>query len=830
MEEFCVSAQQTIHSRISPSSDRRVATESYSDLCDTSFDYDCDGSADEAQQQHMEESMTPEDFYRVCHAKVKISSRNKTLLEKWCPNAEEKKFRTKQTRSPPKTETSHKLASTLTGESTFSSCDAQSQHTASCLVLLFCTGTHDALNLIPDYELERCKSICCEVMSRGEHSSPEACFALGRLLTYEGDYEQALRLVSDATARSGDDLHHTWELLLRAMIAKRKPVADDGLTYGPCKLYSVWSSIVAACSTREQKSGVLSVPAPKDVSRLSVEQLWCYLELSLADSDSGLGDPRRYASELRDSYSYFGYLAWALIYLRSPDWSRGLDILQELIRTHPRSPEAYLKLWEVYYRRLKDYENAMDTIEQAFVKAADSSQFKVLISLRYAKTMWRLKRVDACLDFLQTQYIEQSCAYIGFLYLYGRLAVQAEDLKERVSGVNALAETAKLACRKRLGLAYYWTAKAHLLARETAQAVAAFQQAAQLLTPDQAKKISDTHAYLTGMTTFTVSLHRLQTVSSVKDGESAVAAQRLMRTASMCDENAGEMEYARVLFRTGMETSALAMIHEVCDRKKDSLTANLLKIKLLKSGRNFEGMKTEAENCIEKGDNFPLSELIQLTVQYAQSLSQTGKAHKSLLVLKSLGKLHPPVDYHGYPYIALIQRASSVLHLTKTPGDHHYRPDLSLSLATAVPRDDFPTLLREIVQLTADEAKDKYEPRPTPSTHESPSIFQRSFRSPLNLTLEAMECDTVAPARRRFALSSDVRFLYEIGKLAVRQGVAHEDGYWALKEYLKIVKRRLPGPGSEPGKRVEKARTMMFNLLREVKTSEESMCRSFEEV
>lgn len=811
-----------------------MATEAYSEACDSSFEWTCSVAGEEPHQQLVEEAMAPEDFCRVCREQVKISARNKALLEKWWPNAEEKKFRSNHSRPPSKHETGHKLVSAPTGESQFSSSEVQTQPAATSLILLFCTGRHDSLNLIPDYELERCKAICCEMMSRTEQSSAEARFALGRLLAYEGEYSQALELVTAAHIQTPDELYISWELIIRVLLARRKPPSQPQKK--SCNPQSVWSAIVSACSSREGKrtAGALTSPSDKDIAHMQVEQLWCYFELALLDQDSGLGDPRRYASELRETHSYLGYLSWALIYLHSEgalDWIKGLEILQELVRTHPKSPEAYLKLWEVYYTRLKDFELAMDTIEQAFLKASDNALFKLLISLRYAKTLWRLRKTDACLSFLHTQYVEQSCAHLCYLYLYGRLSVESENLDERIAAINALRETTRLGARKRVGLGYYWLGKAHLLGRETAQAVAAFQRAVELLPISQGKKISETRAYLASMVTFSQGLQRLKALGAVRDRKAAADAQRLMKTVAMVDTSAAEMEYARVLFRTGLQGSALALLQAISERTQESLEAGIARLKLLKTKGNAEAVRTEAEKLIEKGTNFPCHELARVAVLYAQSVALAGSPYKALLVLKCVGKMFTPVELSVCPYIWGIQRASDVTQLARTPSDLLWRPDLSASLtATVATRDDFASLLQEVMRCSSEDIKGRYEPRPTPSTHESPSIFQRSFKSPINqshaldLTASSVCC------RKRFSQCSDLSFLYKIGKLTTCHSLAPEDGLWALKDFLQLAKCRLPGAGSEPLKRLEKARSMLYSLLKDARGTDESLTRSFEAV
>lgn len=690
------------------------------------------------------------------------------------------------------------ILSAKTVESQFASCEPP----PSALVLLLCTGLHDSLNLMPDYELERCKVICGDVMSRAE--SAETCFALGRLLTYEGNYESALRLVTEAKAKApGDELYCTWELLLQVLAIRCTPKPKLTIDF-----QSIWLSVVNTCSSKNSRTHKesLTPPSTAKLPQLSIEQLWCYLELALADPQSQ-GDPRRYAAQLKEMHRYYGYLAWGLCYLQSSvDWNKGVEILQELIRTHPLNPESYLKLWGVYYYRLKDYESAMDVIEQAFVKATEQRLFRLLVSLKYAKTLWRVKRTEACLDFLQTQYSEQQ-GHMGYLYLYGRLSVQSESLRERVFAINALQETIRLGAKRRRGLAFYWLAKAYLLGRETAQAVSAFQQAALLLPISQAKKLTQTHSYLNQMTSFILSLDQLRNFPIVGDSGTAIQAQHLAAAVSMCDGNAGNLAYSQVLFGMGLQSSALAVAQTVCECRTDSLLATIQRLRILKRQGNWERMKLEAEACIEVGLSCTVREGVDLVMLYADSLALGGEASKGILALKCAGKSFPPVAFSDFPYLYTLQRATSLAQLALLP--RQINPQSDLSIPPCFP--DFPSLLAKVSHATKHDLQ-HYEPRPTTSTLESPSSFQRSFQAPLGLTL-----DQETPAIGRFSLCSSVRFLYKIGKLAVRYKCGYEDACWALKDCLGWLKRRLPSPFADPSSLQAKVRALLWALLKEVR-------------
>ena len=545
------------------------------------------------------------------------------------------------------------------------------------------------------------------------------------------------------------------------------------------------------CSSRTSKYGGGSCPVPssRELSRLPIEHIWCYFELALLGTN--LGDPHRYAAEIKELNSYYGYLAWAEMALRSKarmEWVKGVDILQELIRRHPTAPEAYLRLWDVHYHRLKDHDSALEVIEQAFIKASDSD-FKVLIALKYAKSLHKLQRFDVCFEILQSQYLDHQ-SHIGFIYLYSRLAVKSEDLKMRCFAINGLREVLLLGGKQRWGLAHYWLAKAYLLGRETSHAVTAFQQAILHLPSREARKAAEIRVYLSQMTSFISSFTDLQTISAFKhNSESAVKAQNCRKIAEMSDKTASDLEYSKVLFNCGMQSSALALIREVCLSQDAVLDPLILQVQMMKKRKNYERMREEAEELIRKSGNFPTFQWTKAVILYGKSLVFSGEPEKAVLALKCIGKVFPPVAQ--FPYISQIQRSHTVPQLSKTlfSGSHLFRLSPNASFANLAK--DKTSLLQEVMQTSNREIAALYEPRPTPSTHESPSVFQRSFRNnPGNLTLDNSDLDIYRGtfmSSEGFAYSSDPVFLYKIGKIAYSSNTSTEDGIAALKDFLLVL-------------------------------------------
>ena len=201
---------------------------------------------------------------------------------------------------------------------------------------------------------------------------------------------------------------------------------------------------------------------------------------------------------------------------------------------------------------------------------------------------------------------------------------------------------------------------------------------------------------------------------------------------------------------------------------------------------------------------------MDLTILYAESLALEGEPLKGILALKCAGKSFPAVAFSDFPYINTLQQATSIAQLDLLPSQIAVQRDHSPS---SFPSNSLVSLLIQVYQLTKQDLHQHYEPRPSASTIESPSIFQHSFQAPLNLTTEQE-----TPAIQRFHSCSSVKFLYKIGKLAVKYRCGYEDACWALKDCLGWLKRRLPSPFADPSSLQAKVRSLLYALLKEVRS------------
>mmetsp|Transcript_19037 Transcript_19037/g.19030 ORF Transcript_19037/g.19030 Transcript_19037/m.19030 type:complete len:329 (-) Transcript_19037:1005-1991(-) len=224
----------------------------------------------------------------------------------------------------------------------------------------------------------------------------------------------------------------------------------------------------------------------KDGSK-TIEVYWTLMKLALSgilNVGTEIESAEHYAVRIKEIDDYYGFLAWSEISLAkqsSRSIERGENILKEMINLAPERPEAYIMLWSYYYNK-KEYENALAICEIGFLKLTNiSCDYSVLISLKYAKSLFKQGKFSSCFDLLQMEY-SKFPLFMIFVYEYGKLCVKTQDPHFMGSAIGALLECLRGSSEDRYGQIYYWLSKAYLIAGEKIEAYDYMKKALSLLT------------------------------------------------------------------------------------------------------------------------------------------------------------------------------------------------------------------------------------------------------------------------------------------------------------------------------------------------------------
>ena len=694
----------------------------------------------------------------------------------------------------------------------------------SCFPWFVLTGKSALRNVVPDYEIKRCKLVFSEVLSKGAEI-PEAHFGLGKLQAHEGNFKHALRQIGMALEKAaGDPLYITWQAVMLT--------CECGKTVAKAE----------AMQALRLLEGLLSQGFQ------SIELYWCLMELALLNTlkvNIEIEEAKYYATKIKEMDTYYGYLAWARAYAGLNEPRKCTDVLAELSKTFPENPEAYILLWNFYYHKAPDFIKALDVSERAFVKAAhyDTQLYRPIIALMYAKSLNKTDRQKACFELLQHEYLEHP-TFPVFLYQYGRLCVKAGDDHFIGSAIAALTECTRVCTDERFPCILFWLAKAYLEGKYFVQAVETMKKALkQLENTGELKKIKFLKSELNALNSFVVSYETLTRALS-----STLTIEQIEESRVNCkiniepvDRLTSDILIAKLLWSEGRQEDALRFIEQSCQNADLRLDGYVAWLRMLKELGEFERMKAVSKAMVTKCKNkqVPAPVWAEAHIIYSKCLALCKETIKSFAVLKCLAKILPPLPISDIPYTKLLQQANSVQDLTAasikvlqfSPQNQSYttfrNPFLNvISEDYSAPPSLNPKaeelgseVLKLPTMLDSEEAKDQAHKRG--ASHAAEPFNRQRMKSPFNsLTVvsevEDVETKEILTSRRRandsyyevvncptgvgaavgFSVCSDPKFLYKIGKVAAKSSMCLQDGLLALHDYL-VIKHYQMKEGNE---------------------------------
>eukprot|EP00826_Nyctotherus_ovalis_P035213 TRINITY_DN3003_c0_g5_i3.p1 TRINITY_DN3003_c0_g5~~TRINITY_DN3003_c0_g5_i3.p1 ORF type:complete len:630 (-),score=199.41 TRINITY_DN3003_c0_g5_i3:139-2028(-) len=202
--------------------------------------------------------------------------------------------------------------------------------------------------------------------------------------------------------------------------------------------------------------------------------------------------PDQYSFEISQIDKYLGYIAWTEKLLYTSSMTDNQDVLLELIAQNAERPEAYVRLWAIYYRR-RSFEQCTDISEQLFLEATEyeGKEIMLLIVWIYAKSLMREKQEIFAYQKLQYQYLLQSDVPM-ILYGYGKCIVKStnEELRRRYLGsaLSSFQECVKSCLSFRHGKVYFWMGRVYELRKDLVNSLYCYGRAMSLILAGSAKQ------------------------------------------------------------------------------------------------------------------------------------------------------------------------------------------------------------------------------------------------------------------------------------------------------------------------------------------------------
>ncbi|CAG9331649.1 unnamed protein product [Blepharisma stoltei] len=604
-------------------------------------------------------------------------------------------------------------------------------------------------DLIPDYELSTCKQVFEEMLQKLPQSN-EANFGLGRVLAYEEKYEESIKHLRVALRNKPKDvLFLTWYQFVQWKLAGNRH-----------DLLNLKEAMVTVL--RENKK--------------QIEILWGLMEISLSkqlECGSEIEVPQYYASNIKEIDTYYGYLAWSTLFLKQDQEEKGLDILQELIKSNPDIPEAYIVLWEHYYYKQHEYLKSEDLAAEAFLRITDyeNHQYYILFCIIYAKSYAQNGKLPNCLELLMQKFNEHP-TYTVFLYHYGRICAKSADPSYRGSAIAALEESLRLCNKTRFGKIYYWLAKVLVEDKQIYEASKAIKKARKLLPSTEVPKLNEIKQLYEDIRP------KIELIDTLKNSFKAnMTEEELANCKNLCDQvkvfskEIGECYDARLLWMKGEEEEAIELLDEVSSSDTLYLKAYDEVFKYLKIQNNSKLLKKIGKAMISrcKVVKFPVSVWMKMHILYADVLSITATPADAIILLKCLAKVFPPLPFAEIPYTKTLKRAKN---LDELEAACNKAIESSKSYSYTNYRNTQANILSE----------DYFE------SYLSKNNVEYKFKGLEDKKSKKLPVQAQQLSNDAFLVCSEPDFLYKIAKLAVKHHVHIDDGLCAIEDYLLLLK------------------------------------------
>lgn len=564
-----------------------------------------------------------------------------------------------------------------------------------------------------------------------------------------------------------------------------------------------------------------------------VESYWGLLEMSL----KGLGEvdkPEFYATQIKMLDEYYGYLAWAEVFLRKNDSGHFLNLTNELIKRFGLRPEAYVKQWQHAYYTIKDYSMAEDVANEAMLRINPNSSFQyyILFSIYKSKVYFRQKRYKECLGFIQKKFVEHP-TYPVFLYQFGKFSTKSEDFRYNGAALSALQESLRLCDNTRLGNIYYWLTKSYMLARLHIDAYQNAIQGLKYLEKNKVKKIAELLAFIKELKP---SMEKIELIEKLLNGDFDLITfekcKVLCKEVQNFHKLTADILYAKCLWKFGRNEEALKKLYSVSGVSTVKMTAYFVLLEFLKQQDNIKCMKTVASEMIHKCRNSQVPSYIwmKVNIMYSKVLVKVRKPGKAILLLKSLAKLLPPFPFVDIHYTKALQRASSIHELTNA----HTKVISSVNAYSFANYknsfvDSFVDCRNFSKKLIEEDEPDELSPKKYVQRRgnrlatekldgnfyqKKVSFDLKEEKNKKNFGLPEIKVSDNSEIMM-FSICSETKFLYYIAKIAMRYNVCINDGIFAISDYLELLKFEKSSEFAEKNR--QKALKLYSFLLEQVK-------------
>ncbi|CDW77883.1 ras-2 protein [Stylonychia lemnae] len=556
-----------------------------------------------------------------------------------------------------------------------------------CIIFLVLIGRKNFHTyLLSDQEANRQRILYSNLLKKNE--SHEAYFGLAKIYFYLNKLEQAYDFICRAIQmKQNDGLYYLWQgFILYYLVSYSSNRLKKEEQVQKVKKYLKESE---RALNKALKLNNKSVAIMYLLLKLSVWSEKNKKKYKYQFSRKG----QDYALKIQKLDSYMGYMAWAEIYISQREKRQlGIQVLLDLIKEHNERPQAYLKLWFIYNLNNNNLK-ALELAEKLFIygtgviqTAEDQDESKAspnvasnivlfrscLITLLYAKSLFKSQELFRCYELLQNQFMAFPW-FFSLLYAYAKYVIESDQINYLGSAIGALEECLRSQVKERHSNINYYLGKGY---QKMKQPVKVFEYWKQYLITSRSNRANqdkkkDAQQAIEEYEDFCLLIQRVD--HQIKQQQTTMNKSRINiidldgeRYIEQLNSFASLDEQTKMLYRAKIfgfmlkdRVKATEQFEKLLQYYPTFLEGQLQYWVYLKSNKQYQQALIVAERTSQSSEStkIPTSQWVEARFNLSKSYLIGKQVKKAIDTLKEICYLLPPFPIEELPFIDSVLQA-----------------------------------------------------------------------------------------------------------------------------------------------------------------------------
>ena len=681
-------------------------------------------------------------------------------------------------------------------------------------------------DIVSDFELNRSKKYLKDFINNNPECS-EAHYGLSQVYFSLGLYNRALEEINIALELNKSDTQFlTWKALYLYYLFKN--LLDSSKKIDALRKCEETCKKILLTERRNLFPLYLLFILMLEVNKCKAE--------GTKISSNTTKKPEDYAKRILEINEYLGEMWYAELQLVDPKKTAlGREKLLEIVEDYPTYPHAFIRLCMHDYYDM-EFSNALETIEQLYNNYESFHtipELETWVTLLYAKLLFKDTQFIKCFETLQ-QAFWKNPTFTVYLFELGRCEVSSELKNFRGSAVGILQECIRSWVSQRKADINYYLGAVYKKLHQPMKAFEYFQTSYQLFKdktyhpygcPDDKKKTIKSFIeefYDINKFEFIIRRKAKSVQQALKENkdvqikentlESLISAWNALIRA---DKYNGAVLRGVIAWEIEMDKKqAITVYEKILCKYPDNMEAYFHYWELLRKIGDKQKMEKISIDMMKAAGStsVPTPEWMKVHSLRAKTLIMNEKFEEAILILKKQVHIIPPLAIPGLSYLKdgaiiedeVVKESESPFESSSDAQDISENDVLPDGYKFSVGRSSKPQKFKDNSTVpAADEQTNTRSINPWKLDSKSNESHRFSFNvsepEGIDLTkkhnraesadfkLKNKKVTEIHHPIEGFSVSTDVDFLYQIGKICAENGIKIEEGIKSLNDFCLIL-------------------------------------------